>query len=65
VEVCTERHHPLLHGAPRVFTVYATSLSTTPASKPQAKNKPVAMTKIDKELDDSPSLAFRYSYYFG
>ena len=52
VEGCTQRHHPLLHGAPRVFPINpATSSSTTP------KNKPVAMTTIDNEPDDSTSLA--------
>ncbi len=58
MEGCTQRHHPLLHGASRVFPVNPlTSSSTTPANKPQAKNKPVAMTTIDKESDDSTSLA--------
>jgi hypothetical protein len=58
VEGCTQRHHPLLHGAPRVFPVNPlVSSSTTPANKPQAKNKPVAMATIDKESDDSTSLA--------
>ncbi len=50
VEGCTQ--HPLLPGAPRVFPINpATSLSTTP------KIKPVAMTKINNEPDDSTSLA--------
>ncbi|EFX74895.1 hypothetical protein DAPPUDRAFT_323846 [Daphnia pulex] len=57
-DCCTQRHHPLLHGAPRVFPATPpTSSSTTPASKPPAKNKPVAMATIDKEPDDNTSLA--------
>nr|CAH0103284.1 unnamed protein product [Daphnia galeata] len=58
VEGCTQRHHPLLHGAPQVFPVNPLAFSsTTPVNKPQAKNKPVAMATIDKESDDSTSLA--------
>ncbi len=55
---CTQRHHPVLHGAPRIFPANPpTSSSITPASKPPAKNKPVAMATIDKEPDYNTSLA--------